>query len=324
MLRSNGPYIIRRMRIVSLLASATEIVFELGLGDRLVGISHECDYPPEALDRPRVSRARFDPTGMSSGDIDASVREAMRAHGDVYQVDGELLRRLDPDLVLTQAVCHVCAVPTVLAEAVVKHLARPPRVQSLDAHRVADIYQSIVAVGRAAAVEDRALRVVSMLKARMDAVRARVRGRARPRVLAIEWLDPPFVPGHWTPEMIALAGGDNLVGDAGRPSRQLDWSAITGLDPDVLIVMPCGYGLGQSQVGAAAHAERLEAVAPRAVESGRAFVVDGSAYFNRSGPRFATGVEILGALLHPDLFPGADLAGRAVVWHGRPSDRLAV
>ena len=312
------------MRIVSLLASATEIVYELGLEDQLVGISHECDYPPDAMSRPRVSRARFDPASLSSGQIDAAVRDAMRQHGDVYEVDGDLLRRLKPDLVLTQAVCHVCAVPTVLAEAVVRHLDRPPRVQSLDAHSVADIYESIVAVGRSAGVEDRALRRVAALRARVDAVRGRIGGQARPRVLAIEWLDPPFVPGHWTPEMVALAGGENLAGETGRPSRQLAWSELSGLDPDVLIIMPCGYGLTQSLADADQAAGHLERIAPRAIEGGRAFVVDGSAYFNRSGPRFVTGIEILGALLHPDVFPGADLAGKAAAWHLRPSDRLTV
>src|SRR5688572_18076728 len=287
-LRHHSP-----MRIVSLLASATEIVCELGLHHSLVGISHECDYPPEALDRPRVSRARFEPAGMSSGEIDTAVRDAMRAHGDVYQVDGDLLRGLDPDLVFTQAVCHVCAVPPVLAEAVVRHLARPPRVQSLDAPTASDIFESIVAVGRATEVEERARVLVDSLRRRIDPVRVAVRGRARPRVLAIEWLDPPFVPGHWTPEMIELAGGENLAGEAGRPSRQLDWKDLSGLDPDVLVVMPCGYGLTQSLADAAAHAGRLEEVAPRAIEGGRAWVVDGSAYFNRSGPRFVAGIEIL-------------------------------
>jgi iron complex transport system substrate-binding protein len=312
------------MRIVSLLASATEIVFDLGLGRSLVGISHECDYPPEALDRPRVSRARFDPAGMSSGAIDLAVREAMRNGGEVYQLDADRLRDLAPDLILTQAVCQVCAVPTSLAETAVRSLGASARVVSLDAHSAAGIFDSIVAVGRAAGAEAAAVRRVAALRARMESVRQRVRGRARPRVMAIEWLDPPFVPGHWTPEMIELAGGENLAGENGRPSRQVDWSALSGLDPDVLIVMPCGYGLTQSLADAAAHAARLEAVAPRAIESGRAFVVDGSAYFNRSGPRFVTGIEVLGTLLHPGVFPEAGLDGKAAVWHGRPSDRLTV
>ena len=304
------------MRIVSLLASATEIACELGLGGQLVGISHECDFPPAVLNRPRVSRARFDPSALSSGEIDAAVRDAMRAHGDVYEVDGALLRDLNPDLVLTQAVCHVCAVPTVLAEAVVKHLDRPPAVLSLDSHRVDDIYAAILAVGRAAGVEERAEGRVAALRSRVDAVRASVDGRVRPRVLAIEWLDPPFVPGHWTPEMIELAGGENIAGDAGHPSRQTTWPALEGLDPDAVVIMPCGYGLEHSMADAGRFAQHLERVAPRATESGRAFVVDGSAYFNRSGPRFVTGIEILGALLHPDQFPAFDLAGKATGWTG--------
>ncbi|MBI4420251.1 MAG: cobalamin-binding protein [Gemmatimonadetes bacterium] len=306
------------MRIASLLASATEIVSELGLLDQLVSISHECDFPPEALTRPRLSRPRFDPAELDSGAIDASVREAMARDGSVYEIDTELLARLQPDLILAQAVCEVCAVPTSLAETVARALGQRPRIVSLDAHRVADIYQAVVDVGSAAGVKDRAARVAAKLAKRVETVAVRVAGRPRPRVLAIEWLDPPFVPGHWTPEMVELAGGRDLLGRTGLPSRQMDWNDVAGADPDVLVIMPCGYGLRQARADADRYAERLMSVAPRAVETGRAFVVDGSAYFNRSGPRFATGVEILGALLHPELFPETDLDGKAEVWKGLP------
>ena len=302
------------MRIVSLLASATEIVYELGLGDQLVAISHECDFPPEALKKPRASRPRFDPQGLSSGGIDAAVRESMALHGSVYEVDADLLRMLAPDLILAQAVCEVCAVPTSLAETVAKALGTRPRILSLDCHTISDIIEAVVNVGEAAGVAVRAEMVAARLHVRLETVAARVRGAERPRVLAIEWLDPPFVPGHWAPEMVTLAGGQDLFGTPARPSRQMTWEALSGADPDVLLIMPCGYGLEQSRRDADRHADWLLAVAQRAVESGRAYVVDGSSYFNRSGPRMATGVEILGTLLHPERFPEIELEGKGELW----------
>lgn len=309
------------MRIASLLASGTEIVCDLGLQDRLVAISHECDYPPDALNRPRLSRPRFDPRGLSSGEIDAAVRRAMLEHGSVYEIDRSLLLELRPDLIIAQAVCEVCAVPTSLAQTVADLMESAPRILSLDAHRVADIFAGIVAVGTAAGAAPAAARRAAELEVRVRAVGSRVAARPRPRVLAIEWLDPPFVPGHWTPEMIELAGGENLAGEVGRPSRQVGWEALMGHDPDVLVLMPCGYGLEQSQADAGRFAARLEEVAPRAIDTGRAFVVDGSAYFNRSGPRTVTGVEILGALFHPELFPDISLDGKAARF--RPARQMS-
>ena len=301
------------MRIASFLASGTEIAHALGLGDDVVAISHECDFPAELLDRPRLSRPRFDPAGLDSGAIDRAVRDAMMQHGSVYEVDGALLERVRPELVLTQAVCEVCAVPTPGVIEEVRSRGVGARVESLDAHTLDEILASIVQVGRAAGVEERALVLVSGLKARLDDVRAAVSGAARPRVLVIEWLGPPFLPGHWVPEMIEVAGGDNLLGRAGAHSEQAEWSTLAGLDPDVLLLMPCGYGLEASAADADRHAEQLALVAPRAIESGRAFVVDGSAYMNRSGPRVVDGVELLAGLLHPDRVatPPAD---RAAVW----------
>lgn len=304
-------------RIVSLLASGTEIVDALGLADRLVGISHECDHPPHLLDRPRLSRPRFDPTGLDSGAIDRAVRRAMAEHGSVYAVDADRLAALEPDLILTQAVCEVCAVPTPGVQETVRSRGLDARVQSLDAHTLADILGTIRQVADAAGVPERGRRLTADLEARMDAVARSVAGAPRPRVLAIEWLDPPFAPGHWVPEMIDRAGGECLVGEPGARSEQREWSDVEGLDPDVLLIMPCGYGLEASRADADRHAERLAAAAPRAVEEGRAFVVDGSAYFNRSGPRVVDGVEILAGLLHPDRWnpPSARAAER---WSPRP------
>lgn len=290
-------------RIVSLLASGTEIVDALGLGECLVGISHECDHPPQLLDRPRVSRPRFDPEGLSSGEIDAAVRRAMIEHGSVYEIDGAALEGLDPDIILTQAVCEVCAVPTGGVREVLGARGIEAEVVSLDAHTIDDILSSLTQVARAADRPELAGEPAAALRRRLDAVRAAVSGADPARVLGIEWFDPPFTPGHWVPEMIELAGGRNLAGEAGRPSREAAWEEIGDLDPDALLLMPCGYGLEASRRDADAHAERLREVAPRAIAEGRAWVVDASSYFNRSGPRFVTGVEILGGLLHPDRLP---------------------
>ena len=302
------------MRIASFLASATEMVCALGLADRLVAISHECDWPPDVLDRPRVSRPLFDPAGLSSGEIDAAVRRTLAAHGRVYDLDAEVLRAVRPDLLLTQEVCEVCAVPTSLAHRAAALLDRMPRVLSLDAHSLAEILGGLAQIAAAAGVPERAGPLMAGLEARLAAVRAAVAGRPHPRVLALEWLDPVFVPGHWGPEMIATAGGDDLFGRSGERSRTLPWEVVADANPDVLLVVPCGYGLDQAHGEAEVHRARLERVAPRAIASGRAWVMDASAYFNRSGPRVVDGVEALGAILHPEALPEASLAGRATRW----------
>ncbi len=302
------------MRIVSLLASGTEIVCGLGLGKQLVGISHECDFPPEALDKPRVSRPRFNPDGMASAEIDGSVRAAMAQYGSVYELDAALLKDLRPDLVLSQAVCDVCAVPTSLAQEGVAALDGAATVLSLDAHDVGGVLTTIERVAAAAGAGERAERYLASLTARISAVAAFTAGARRPTVLAVEWLAPPFVPGHWTPEMIEIAGGECLRGETGRPSREVTWEELRKLDPEVLLIMPCGYGLEQARVDADHAAERLTAVAPAAVETGRAFVLDGSSYFNRSGPRIVDGIEILATLLHPERFPDYDVSGCAETW----------
>jgi iron complex transport system substrate-binding protein len=286
-------------RIASFLASGTEIAVALGLQEDVVGISHECDWPPDVLDRPRMSRPRFNPDGMTSGEIDRALRDTMAQYGSAYEVDEKLLAELRPDVVLTQAVCEVCAVPTPGVRDVVQRGGIGASVVSLDAHTVQDILDSIIQVGAATGAEGQAADVVAALGERIDVVRNAVKDAPRPRVLAIEWLDPPFAPGHWVPEMIGIAGGENLLGSVGAHSTQAAWEELHGMDPDVLIIMPCGYDLAATKRDAAAAAQQLRDTAPRAVQEGRAWVVDGSAYFNRSGPRFVTGIEILAGILHP-------------------------
>ena len=301
-------------RIVSLLPSATEIVCALGLAHHLVGVSHSCDHPPLIRSKPRLTRARFPLDGLSSGEMDAAVRQALREFGSVYEVDNERLAAVAPDLLLTQGVCEVCAVPTRDAEAAALALVACPIVLALDAHDITGVLATIRLVGHAGGVPERAERCVRDIERRIAAVRARVEGRPLARVLALEWLDPPFVPGHWVPEMVALAGGTLLRGVSGRPSFAVQWAELVGLDPDVLLVMPCGFELAAARADADACRAPLGAVAPRAIRSGRAYAVDATAHFSRPGPRVADGVELLGALFHPDTFPGAPLEGRATVW----------
>jgi len=301
-------------RIASLLPSATEIVCALGMEHQLVGVSHSCDHPPLIRSKPVLTRPRFLSDGLSSGEIDAAVRQALREFGSVYEVDTERLAAVVPNLLLTQGVCEVCAVPTRDAAAAAAGLASCPTVLALDAHDIAGVLGTIRLVGRAGGVPERAEQCARMIERRIAAIRARVIRRAPPRVLALEWLEPPFVPGHWVPEMVALAGGNLLRGVAARPSFAVRWEDLAGLDPDVLLVMPCGFDLAAARADADRYRASLCAVAPRAVRSARAFAVDATAHFSRPGPRVADGVELLAALLHPDIFPGVSLEGRAAVW----------
>jgi len=280
----------RAPRIVSLLPSATEIVCALGLEDRLVGISHSCDYPPSVTDRPRLSRPRYNSNGLSSGEIDAAVRAALRDYGSVYEIDVAAINALEPDLILTQGICDVCAVPE---SQVVSSFAAGTRVLSLDAHDMAAIFSSICDVGRAIGVVERAERLIAEMRRRIEAVREGAEGRPRQRVLALEWLDPPYVPGHWVPELIGLAGGDLVAGTARQPSYRMDWPALRALAPDVLLVMPCGMGLAETRREAARYGTLLAGLAPTM------HCLDAGAYFSRSGPRVIDGLEILATAIFP-------------------------
>lgn len=270
-------------RIVSLLPSATEIVCALGLEDRLVGISHSCDYPPSITHLPRLSRPRMDLEGLSSGEIDTAVRAAMRDYGSVYEIDVAGLEVLQPDLILTQGICDVCAVP----ESQVLASVPGTRIVTLDAHDLAAVFQSIRDVGCATGAAAQADRLAADTQRRIAAVRERVAGRPRPRVLALEWLDPPYVPGHWVPEMIDIAGGELLAGVTRRPSYRMEWSQLRALEPEIVLIMPCGFSLDESRGEAERHRSELQAI------GGRVHVLDASAYFSRSGPRVIDGLEVL-------------------------------
>lgn len=301
-------------RIVSLLPSATEIVYALGLGDRVVGVSHGCDHPADVLQQPRLSRPRFAPEGLSGHEIDAAVRRVLREHGSVYEIDVERVAALEPDLVLTQGICDVCAVPERQVVAALAECPSRPSLLTLDAHDVPAILAGIRDVGRASGAGGPAEACVGQIQRRVAAVQGRVAGRPKPRVLALEWLDPPYVPGHWVPQLVAFAGGDLVAGVAGRPSYCVGWEELRSADPDVLLLMPCGYTLAQTRHEAEGYRAILGDVAARAMAGGRAYVLEASAYFSRSGPRVADGLEVLAALTHPDLFPDVALTGRAARW----------
>jgi len=275
-------------RIVSLLPSATEIVCALGLEDRLVGISQSCDYPGSIVDRPRLSRPRAQLDGLSSREIDEAIRAALRDYGSVYEIDVERLAALEPDLVLTQGICDVCAVPErQLVAAIDPTLKSGTETLTLDAHDLQGVFTSIELVGRATGTEETAEQLITAMRRRIDAVHARVAGRPRPRVLAVEWLDPPYVPGHWVPELIAAAGGELLAGTARQPSYRMDWAALRELRPDVLLIMPCGFALDEARREAERYAPELRRV------GGRLHALDASSYFSRSGPRVVDGLELL-------------------------------
>ena len=276
-------------RIVSLLPSATEIVCALGLEDRLVGISHSCDYPPGIAHLPRLSQPRTKLEGLSSGEIDEAIRAALRDYGSVYEIDIGAIRALAPDLVITQGICDVCAVP----ESQVVAASVGSRILTIDAHDLDAIFASIRAIGSATGVMNRAEELVGDMQRRIAAVRTRVSGRSRPRVLALEWLDPPYAPGHWVPELIEAAGGELLAGTARRPSYPMQWSDLPRLHPDVVLVMPCGFDLAETRRDAERHGAELSSL------GGRVHLLDASSYFSRSGPRVVDGLEILASTIFP-------------------------
>lgn len=282
------------MRIASLVPSATEMLFALGLGGDMVGVTHECDFPPGAASLPHLT-ATVLPEGLSAGEIDAAVKEVVGEGRALYSLDEELLAELAPDLIVTQAVCEVCAVSYDDVVAVAARLPGQPRVVQQDPSTLGEVLEDVTRLGAAAGIEGQAAEVRAGLEARLQRVRAAVEGAPRPRVLALEWLDPPFLGGHWVPEMIEIAGGLDVIGRAGQKSPQVEWEQLDGLEPDVVVAMPCGYYLDDSRAQALAYGERL-----KALSAGRVFAVDAASTISRPGPRLVDGVELLAHLLHPD------------------------
>ena len=297
------------MRIVSLLPSATEIVFALGLGDDLVGVTHECDYPLEAREKPVVTRAVHDLVSASSHQIHSLVEDSMRSHQALYELDEAALEAAHPDLILTQELCRVCAVGYEEVNEVARRLDGEVTVLSLEPVSIEGILNTIQTVGAMTEAEDAAIDVVEDLRERLRHVNEIVAGRrdhgfVPPRVAAVEWLDPPFAVGHWVPEQVRIAGGWELLGAEGGRSVPTTWDAVREVDPEILVLMPCGFDLPRT-VEEWARLPRPDGWDTlKAVQSGRVFATDGSAYFSRPGPRVIDGIELLAELIDPAAFDG--------------------
>jgi len=293
------------VRIVSLLPSATEILFALGAGDDVVGVSFECDFPPEARSRRIVSTSTL-PAGLTAAQIDAEVRSRVAGGQDLYRLDAGALRELDPDLVVTQDLCAVCAVDVHTVDAALTHLGCQAQVVTVDPHTLQEMLVSIVTVGERIGRAPAAHRLVAVLGSRLDRVAASVAGRDRPRVAVLEWTDPPFTAGHWVPEMVSAAGGIPVLGEPGHRSEATTWDAVRAAHPDVVVCSPCGYDLA----GAVELSTGLREAGclPVGVP---VWAVDADAAFVRPGPRLVDGVAALAGICHPDVVPAwADLAVR--------------
>ena len=290
-------------RIVSLLPSATEIVCALGLEDSLVGITHECDYPPSIKDRPRLTSSRISHETMTSAEIDHAVRSQLDGHGSIYDLDEETMRALHPDLILTQELCEVCAVSYKTVERAARMFEMDARVVSLEPNTIEDIFANLQTVGELTGKKERADEVVRQLRARLDVVARSLAGvKSRPRTLMLEWLEPAFAPGHWVPEQVAIAGGDHAFGRAGQPSVTTTSEEITDYAPEVAVLIPCGY-YKEDILRQLPHTRLPEGWNELpAVRRGEVWAVDATSYFSRPGPRVVDGVEILARILHPEIF----------------------
>lgn len=286
------------MRIVSLLPSATEILFAIGAGEDVVGVTHECDFPPAAISRPHLTSSAL-PHAGSSAEIDRHVRRSLHEGSSLYHLDAALLERLAPDLIVTQELCAVCAVSYDIVERAVRRMRGDPRLISLEPSSLDDVFATIAFLGELTGRASEAAAVLDDLNARVDVLRSRAHNRRGPRLLVLEWTDPPMSGGHWTPGLVELAGATPVLGDPGANSRVLAWDEIEREDPDAIVVGPCGFDLERTREAIA----QLEANATwrnlRAVREHRVHAIDGSAYLNRPGPRLVDTAEIIAATLTP-------------------------
>jgi len=283
------------MRIASLVPSATEMLFALGLGDSVVAVTHECDFPPQAGELPHLTRTVL-PADLDAAQIDRAVKATVGEGRALYELDEERLAALAPDLIVTQAICDVCAVSYDDVAALAARLPGRPRVLQQDPNTLGEMLEDVVRLGEATGKEADAHDLRGDLEGRLAAVRAAVSGAAPPRVIALEWLDPPFVGGHWIPEMVSIAGGEDVAGPPGLHSPEVRWGELSGLGPDVVIAMPCGLRVEGARAQTVEHWERIATLG-----AGRVYAVDAASTFSRPGPRLVDGVELLGHILHPDL-----------------------
>ena len=287
------------MRIVSLVPSATETLFALGLGGEVVAVTHECDHPAAALELPKVTRDVIGP-GLPAGEIDRAVRELTLQGRSIYELDADRLAALAPDLIVTQALCSVCAVSYEDVRAIAERMEPRPEVIALDPHTLGEVLGDIRTVAQATDSKDEGVELVQDAARRIDRVRLAVRGAEPVRVAALEWLDPVFVAGHWTPQLIEYAGGIDVLGLSGEPSEERTWEEVIAARPEVVVVMPCGYDAERALAEAEDHADELAAV-----KAARIVAVDAAGFFSRPGPRLVDGLELLAHILHPGRVPEA-------------------
>lgn len=300
------------MRIYSFIPSATEIVYALGLGDQLCGVTHECDYPPEARSKPAVIRPLVDASSLSQREIDDRVVESMSHGHGLYSIDRAVLAKNKPDVVITQELCDVCSVSLREVLATISELSSSCEVVSLKPRGLRDVLEDVSTVGKACGVESAAERLVESLEARVEAVRLRAEGLERPRVFCVEWFDPVFASGHWVPEVVEIAGGRDSLGRPGEDSRKMAWDRVLAYDPEVLVLMPCGFATGRAieDLPLLARREGWRTIA--AVKSGNVFATNASAYYSRPGPRLVDGLELMGRMIHPEEF-GVDTTSKQAV-----------
>ncbi len=291
------------LKIASLLPSTTEIVCALGLEKNLVGITHECDFPASVAEKPHLTASRISHETMSSAEIDHAVRSNLDGHGSIYDLDEKLLEQLKPDLILTQELCEVCAVSYKTVQKAAKIFVADAKVVSLEPNTISDIFQNIKTVGELCGASEAAERVVSSLQKRLDKVRAKTGKLAnRPKVFMLEWLEPPFAPGHWTPEQVEIAGGDCLLGKAGEKSETTTYEAIFESKPEILVLIPCGYYTPDilRQLQSTKFPANWREMP--AVKNNNVWALDAGAYFSRPAPRVVDGAEILAKIFHPQIF----------------------
>ncbi|HEX2614909.1 MAG TPA: cobalamin-binding protein [Nitrososphaera sp.] len=287
------------MRIVSFLPSATETLYQLGAASQVVGVTHECKFPPAARKKPRVIRPSFDPGSMTGREIDNKIVELMRSGRDIYIVDDKMLKRAQPNLIVAQGLCEVCSPFTKEISRAVNILGGRPDVLVLDPHDLDDILVSVMDVAEKIGKVKQGRKLVASLQKRIDAVKG-MKVKNRPKVLCIEWIDPLFTAGHWVPQMVEYAGGTNGISSAGEPSRRMEIDKVVQFDPDIILLMPCGFGVKRTldELPPLAGNEKWKSL--QAVKRGKVYAVDANAYFSKPGPRTVTGLEIMAKILHPE------------------------
>jgi iron complex transport system substrate-binding protein len=292
--------VVKNMRIVSLLPSATEILFELGLGDSVVGVTHECDYPLEVRSLPVLTKCVFDSEKMTQEKIDQEVRQLAEAGESLYRIDDQLLREANPDLIVTQDLCHVCAITPDEVQRASSVLEKKPQTILLSPRVLEDVFSDMRKVATAAGID--AAEILEKLQSRVRRIAPAAILKERPSVGCLEWLEPLWRTGHWVPGMVQLAGAQEVYAEIGKPSRTLTWEELQEKNPDILIIMPCGYNLSRAREEFLRVRNTYPWETLRAFQTQNIFIVDANSYFSRSGPRLVDGLELLAEIFHPEYF----------------------